>query len=143
MPHSEIPFQKLHEQAILPSRGSAQAAGLDLYSVENVVILAGGYSTVKTGVATAVPEGYYGRIAPRSGLSAKHGIFTLAGVVDSDYRGELMCVLANHSSTDFEIKAGDRIAQFVIEAIIVPEPVFVENLSDTERGSGALGSTGY
>lgn len=143
METEKLNFKKLHEQAILPTRGSEQAAGLDLYSVENALIPAEGYATVRTGIAVAIPRGYYGRISPRSGLSAKHGIFTLAGVVDSDYRGELMCVLANHSVTDFEILAGDRIAQFVIESIILPEPIFVEELPDTERGEGGLGSTGY
>lgn len=138
----QLQFKKLSENAVLPTRGSAEAAGLDLYSSESGVVPAHGFATIKTGVAVAVPPGYYARIASRSGLSSKHGIFTLAGVVDSDYRGEVMCVLANHGSEDYSINSGDRIAQMVIEVIIMPEPIFVDDLSDTARGDGGLGSTG-
>ena len=138
----QLPFKKLVETAVLPTRGSNQAAGLDLYAAVAAVVPARQYVTVGTGVAVAIPEGYYGRIAPRSGLAAKHGIDTLAGVVDSDYRGELLCVLANHSDVDFAVAPGDRIAQFVIETIITPTPVWAEELDGTERGMGGLGSTG-
>lgn len=140
--HSTIHFKKLNEQAILPTRGSLSAAGLDLYACSEVVVPARGYIGVPTGLATAIPEGYYGRIAPRSGLAAKFGIDTLAGVIDSDYRGELICVLANHSDLDFEVNAGDRIAQFVIEAIITPQPELVNELEETSRGDAGFGSTG-
>ncbi|HEX3099766.1 MAG TPA: dUTP diphosphatase [Patescibacteria group bacterium] len=142
IPPAKIHFKKLDETAILPTRGSEHAAGLDMYASESGVIPAHGFSSIHTSVAVAVPLGYYARIASRSGLSAKNGIFTLAGVVDSDYRGEVIVVLANHSDVDHEVKAGDRIAQMVIESIILPEPEFVENLEDTERGAGGLGSTG-
>lgn len=138
----KIEFKKLTETATLPTRESAQAAGLDLYASESGIIPAQGFATIKTGVAMAAPEGYYARIASRSGLSAKNGLFTLAGVVDSDYRGEVMVVLANHSKEDYSIAIGDRIAQMVIEAIITPEPVFVSELDTTKRGEGGLGSTG-
>lgn len=139
---SQLPFKKLNENAILPTRGSKSAAALDLYACAGGVIPGHGFTSISTGIATAVPEGYYARIAPRSGLSAKHGIFTLAGVVDSDYRGEIICVLANHSDQDYVVEVGDRIAQMVIESIILPEPIFVEDLSETQRGAGGLGSTG-
>lgn len=138
----EIHFKKLSETAVLPTRGSEHAAALDMYASEAGTIPAHGYASIKTGVAVAVPHGYYARIAPRSGLSSKYGIFTLAGVVDSDYRGEVIVVLANHGNDDYEIAKGDRIAQMVIEAIILPTPVFVDELEDTERGEGGLGSTG-
>jgi dUTP pyrophosphatase len=130
----QISFQKLDEKAVLPLRGSANAAALDLSSVEELVIPAHGFAKVRTGLAVAIPEGYYGRIAGRSGWAAKNGIDTLGGVVDSDYRGEILCVLANHSAEDFKINIGERIAQFIIEAIITPEPVFVECLPATEGG---------
>lgn len=142
MSTAQLPFKKLDENAILPTRGSEHSAGLDLYASQAKVIPAQGFAIVNTGISVAVPEGHYGRIAPRSGLSAKHGIFTLAGVLDSDYRGEIMCILANHSNTDYEIAAGDRIAQLVIEVIISPEPIFVDDLEETVRGVGGLGSTG-
>lgn len=139
----QIFFKKLNGKAVLPTRGSAHAAGLDLYSTEDVVIPARSRKGIPTGVAVSIPEGYYGRIAPRSGLAAKFGIDTLAGVVDQDYRGELICILANHTDQDFEVKVGDRVAQFIIEAIALPQPIFVDELPDTERGSGGFGSTGH
>lgn len=138
----EIHFKKLSETAILPVRGSEQAAGLDMYASEGGVVPAHGFATIHTGVAVAVPQGYYARIAPRSGLSIKNGIFTLAGVVDSDYRGEVMIALANQSNEDYHIAAGDRVAQMIIESIILPKPVFVEELEDTARGENGFGSTG-
>jgi dUTP pyrophosphatase len=138
----QLHFQKLSEHARLPSRGSEQAAGLDLYASKAVTIPARTFASVHTDIAVAIPLGYYGRIAPRSGLAAKYGIDTLAGVVDSDYRGELICVLANIGNEDFSIAPGDRIAQFVIESIITPTPVWADQLPDTERGAGGLGSTG-
>ena len=138
----KIYFKRLNDNAVLPTRGSEFAAALDMYSVESVTILTGEFRSIKTGISVAIPEGHYGRIAPRSGLAAKFGIDVLAGVVDSDYRGELGVVLANFGQNDFEIKQGDRIAQFIIEKIILPEPVFVEDLPQTNRGEGGFGSTG-
>ncbi len=138
----QLPFKKLNDQAVLPTRGSSKSVGLDLYASSALTIPAQGFSIASTGIAVAIPEGYYGRVAPRSGLAAKFGIDTLAGVIDPDYRGELLIVLANHGSADFEVKPGDRIAQFIIEKIILPQPVFVDSLDDTERGDGRFGSTG-
>ncbi|HMR55091.1 MAG TPA: dUTP diphosphatase [Candidatus Doudnabacteria bacterium] len=139
---SKLAFKKLNEHAILPTRGSSLAAGLDLYASVDQIIPARSFATVSTGISTAIPENYYGRIAPRSGLAAKSGIDTLAGVVDADYRGEILIVLANHSDLDFTVKAGDRIAQFIIESIIIPEPEFVHELEETHRGKSGFGSTG-
>jgi dUTP pyrophosphatase len=141
MTTAQISFKKLDERAMLPTRGTDQAAALDLYSIEDMIIPAQGFGSVHTGLAVAIPAGFYGRIAGRSGLAAKHGIDTLGGVIDRDYRGELICILANHSNSDFEVKAGDRVAQFVIEAIITPEPVFADELSETIRGEKGFGST--
>lgn len=137
-----LPFQKLHDAAQLPTRGSAQAAGLDLFSVEDVVLPPGGSRPVRTGLATAIPPGYYGRVAPRSGLAVKHAIDVLAGVIDSDYRGEIICILINHSAQPVTLAAGTRIAQLVVEAISTPAPVLVDSLDDTARGAGGFGSTG-
>lgn len=82
------------------------------------------------------------RIAPRSGLAAKHSLATGAGVIDYDYRGEVKLIIFNHSDTDFEVKAGDRMAQLVLERIVTPDVVVVEELEGTERGAGGFGSTG-
>lgn len=137
-----LEFMKLHPAARLPARGSRYAAGLDLYSIERVTIAAHAWAVASTGLSVAIPHGYYGRIAPRSGLAVKHGLDVLAGVVDSDYRGEIRCALINHGEEAIEIEAGMRVAQLIIEAIVQPEPVWKEDLSGTERGSGGFGSTG-
>jgi dUTP pyrophosphatase len=138
----QIEFKKLTADAILPTRETSHAAALDLYANEQVVISSKKFTAVKTGVAVAVPSGHYGRIAPRSGLAVKFGIDTLAGVIDSDYRGELIVLLMNNGDTDFTVNKGDRIAQFLIEAIITPEPVWAEQLTETDRGEKGFGSTG-
>lgn len=97
---------------------------------------------VPTDISVAVPPGTYGRVAPRSGLAAKHGINTGAGVIDQDYRGPVFVLLFNHEDKDFEVAQGDRCAQLVLERIVNPDVVVVEELSSTERGSGGFGSTG-
>lgn len=135
-------FKRLHPEARLPTRGSAHAAGLDLYAVERVTIEPGGRATVRTGIAVAVPRGFYGRVAPRSGLAVRHGLDVLAGVIDADYRGEILCPLVNHGREPFEIEPGARVAQLVVEAIATPQPVWAEDLEETDRGAGGFGSTG-
>jgi dUTP pyrophosphatase len=93
-------------------------------------------------LAVAIPHGFYGRVAPRSGLAVRHGLDVLAGVIDSDYRGEIICALINQGDEPLEIEAGMRVAQLIIEAIATPEPIWSEDLSETERGHGGFGSTG-
>jgi dUTP pyrophosphatase len=139
---NKLEFLKLDDRAMLPSRGSEHAAGLDLYSVENISLQPGERAAVRTGLAVAIPIGFYGRVAPRSGLAVKHGIDVMAGVIDSDYRGEIRCALINLGTELFEITEGMRIAQLIIEAIRVPEPVWSHELSDTVRGNGGFGSSG-
>lgn len=135
-------FKRLHPGARLPARGSARAAGLDLCAVERVTIAAGARAAVRTGLAVEIPAGFYGRVAPRSGLAVRQGIDVLAGVIDSDYRGEILCALVNHGDEPFEVEPGARVAQLVIEAIATPEPAWAEELEETERGAGGFGSTG-
>ncbi|HKG12150.1 MAG TPA: dUTP diphosphatase [Pyrinomonadaceae bacterium] len=137
-----LPFKRLHPDAALPTRGSERAAGLDLRAVERVTIAPGGRAAVRTGLAVAIPEGFYGRVAPRSGLAVRHGIDVLAGVIDADYRGEILCALVNHGREPFEIEPGARVAQLVVEAIATPEPAWADDLEETERGAGGFGSTG-
>lgn len=136
--------QVLDPRAKLPSKGSQFAAGLDLSSLEECTVPAGGTAMIPTGLAIMVPPGTYGRIAPRSGLAAKHSIGVGAGVVDRDYRGHIHVVIFNHDSTrDFHIKAGDRIAQLILEKIVEdPDVVVVAVLPESERGGGGFGSTG-
>merc|ERR1719415_310269 len=132
----------LSENATIPTRGSARAAGYDLYSAEDATIPARGKGLVKTDLQIKVPHGTYGRVAPRSGLAWKHHIDIGAGVVDEDYRGNVGVVMFNHASVDFEVKAGDRIAQLVCEKISYPVIKEMKTLDETDRGEGGFGSTG-
>ena len=106
----QLQIKKLKPDALVPKQGSQFAAGFDLHAYENSVVPARGKACLSTGIAMAIPMGNYGRIAPRSGLAAKHSIDVGAGVIDNDYRGELKVLLFNLSDVDFEVKAGDRIA---------------------------------
>ncbi len=136
-------FQKLDERAVLPTRGSAQAAGLDVYCIDDLRIEPQSRVCASTGLAVAIPEGFYGRLAPRSGLASRHVIDVLSGVVDADYRGEIKCVLYNTGDEAVILPAASRICQLIIEAITTPTPVWVDELEDTRRGTGGFGSTGY
>src|SRR5437762_1301003 len=135
-------FKKLDANAVLPTRGSPFAAGLDLYSIEVVILHPHQRSLVRTGLAVAIPEGCYGRLAPRSGLATKQGLDVLAGVIDADYRGEIQCLLYNTSNETVELPAQTRICQLIIEKIITPTPVLVDDLTTTVRGGSGFGSTG-
>uniref|UniRef100_A0A3Q4I173 Deoxyuridine 5'-triphosphate nucleotidohydrolase n=1 Tax=Neolamprologus brichardi TaxID=32507 RepID=A0A3Q4I173_NEOBR len=137
-----LKFAKLSEHATTPTRGSAKAAGYDLYSAYDYSISPMDKAIVKTDIQIAVPHGCYGRVAPRSGLAAKHFIDVGAGVVDEDYRGNVGVVLFNFGKETFEVKKGDRVAQLVCERICYPDLVQQETLDETDRGAGGFGSTG-
>ena len=139
---SLLSFKRLDPKATLPTRGSSQAAGLDIFSIEDVAIEPKQRALVRTGLAVAIPEGHYGRIAPRSGLATKNGLDVLAGVIDSDYRGEMRCLLFNSGDEVIQLPAQSKICQLIIEKIITPIAVWVDDISDTDRGSGGFGSTG-
>ena len=140
----KVQIKKLSEDAVIPYRGSAQAAGYDVYAVntEDFVIKSGETVMVKTGLAFVIPDGYFGGIFARSGLASKQGIrpANCVGVIDSDYRGELMVPL--HNDTDQTLKAHERIAQLVILPYLAVEFEETEELSETERGVSGFGSTG-
>ncbi|XP_052263884.1 deoxyuridine 5'-triphosphate nucleotidohydrolase-like isoform X2 [Dreissena polymorpha] len=135
-------FAKLTAKAFTPTRGSKLAAGYDLYSAYDAVIPARGKAVVKTDIQISLPDGCYGRVAPRSGLAAKNFIDVGAGVIDQDYRGNVGVVMFNFGDADFEVKAGDRIAQLICERIYLPDLIEEKSLDDTDRGSGGFGSTG-
>ncbi|XP_066262534.1 deoxyuridine 5'-triphosphate nucleotidohydrolase [Euwallacea similis] len=137
-----LKYTKVIPEAFPPTKGSEKAAGYDLKSAVNVVVPARGKYLVDTGLKIELPEGCYGRIAPRSGLAVKNFIDVGAGVVDEDYRGVLKVVLFNHSDTNFEVKKGDRVAQLICEKIYYPQLEEVEELTQTQRGEGGFGSTG-
>ncbi|CAI5703800.1 unnamed protein product [Peronospora effusa] len=135
-------IKKMTPNAILPTRGSELAAGLDLSAAYDAVIPANGKGLVKTDLIIAVPDGCYARVAPRSGLALIKSIDTGAGVIDADYRGNLGVILFNHSTDDFPIKRGDRVAQLILEKIEYPEILEVDEIEETVRGAGGFGSTG-
>lgn len=135
--------KKLCFDAIVPTRGSDRSVGYDLYSSEDAMVpCQAGRALVGTGITVVLPEGVYGRVAPRSGLAVKHCINVGAGVIDPDYTGEIKVILFNHGLKDFEIKKGDRIAQLVLERCETPPIEEINIIEDTERGSGGFGSTG-
>jgi dUTP pyrophosphatase len=134
--------KRLSENAKLPYRATDGSAGLDLCASESTDIPSGTRRVVMTDLALAIPSGHYGRIAPRSGLAFKFGIDICAGVIDSDYRGPVGCVLANAGTETFCIKQGDRIAQLILERVSTPRVVETSNLDETMRGAGGFGSTG-
>ncbi len=135
-------FKQLDSRAVLPKRGSALAAGLDVCSIEDVEIQPKQRALARTGLAVAIPPGFYGRVAPRSGLAVKQGLDVLAGVIDSDYRGEVCIVLYNTGDDAIVLPAGSKICQLILEQIITPEAAWVNDLDETARGAAGFGSTG-
>jgi dUTP pyrophosphatase len=143
----ELKIKKLHPAAILPTYGSAGAAGADLYALpegDPITINPGETVFIHTGLSMAIPEGYVGLNFARSGLASKQGLAPAnkVGVIDSDYRGELMVALHNHGEVPRTVEPGDRIAQFLIMPVITACFVEVDSLDETQRGSGGFGSTG-
>ncbi len=142
----KVNIKKLNENAIIPTYGSDFSAGADLYACidSELTIKAGETVLVKTGLAIEIPQGYGGFIYARSGLASKRGLAPAnkVGVVDCDYRGEVMVALHNHSSVDQAILPKERIAQLVIAPYLKADFEVVEELSDTVRGQGGFGSTG-
>ena len=141
-----IAVKKLDVNAVLPAYGSEYAAGADLYALtdEELVFQPGETKLVHTGIALEIPEGYAGLIYARSGLASKRGLAPAnkVGVVDADYRGEVMVALHNHSTVEQKVSPKERIAQLVIAPFLKAEFYESEELSDTVRGAGGFGSTG-
>ena len=139
-------IRRLTGHAKLPTRGSVGAAGHDLYAsnCDAIVISKGSRALVPTGISMEIPVGYYGRVAPRSGLAVNSGINVGAGVIDSDYRGEVKVLLFNHSDHEFMVEPGMRIAQLILEKCANHVEIVLVNEfeTDTERGEGGFGSTG-
>ena len=142
----QVKIKKLNSKAMQPTYGSEYSAGADLYACmeETVTIQPGETVLIKTGLAMAIPEGYAGLIYARSGLATKKGLAPAnkVGVVDADYRGEVMVPLHNHSRVAVEVEHGERIAQMVITPFLTAEYMLAEELDETERGEGGFGSTG-
>jgi dUTP pyrophosphatase len=137
-----IKVKRTHELAVVPRRNNPTDAGADLCAVEQLSIPPMSRRIVSTGICLEIPEGFYARIAPRSGLAAKHGIDVLAGVCDSSYRGEIKVVLLNTDpEKEFHITYGDKIAQLIIEQHFNFPLVESEELSSTIRGNKGFGSS--
>ena len=144
-----INIKKLNEHAVLPSYGSEYAAGADLYAIVHndtnmIEILPSETAFIGTGLSMEIPEGYVGLIYARSGMACKRGLAPAnkVGVIDSDYRGEIMVALYNQSNETKVITSGDRIAQMIIQPVTQFEFKEVNKLSETDRGEGGFGSTG-
>ena len=141
----KVRIKKLTDTAKLPAYGSAYAAGADLYSDEGAFTVAPGETHLtRTGLSIEIPEGYGGFIYARSGLATKRGLAPAnkVGVIDADYRGEIMVSLHNHSDKPQTVEAGERVAQLVIAPFLKAEFEEADELSDTVRGEGGFGSTG-
>ncbi len=146
MIQANVPIKKLNDNAVLPTYGSEYAAGADLYACinEEVHFAPGETKLIKTGLAMEIPAGYAGLIYARSGLASKKGLAPAnkVGVIDADYRGEIMVALHNHSTVSVSIEPQERIAQLVITPYLTAHFEETQELSDTVRGTGGFGSTG-
>lgn len=142
----DIRIKRLRENAVIPTYGTEFAAGADLYASldEPVTVESGETKLIPTGFAFELPEGYAGFVYARSGLASKRNLAPAnkVGVIDSDYRGEVMVALHNHGKEPQTVEAGERIAQMVIAPYITASFILSESLDDTERGEGGFGSTG-
>ena len=140
----KVNIKKLDERAIIPTYGTEYSAGADLYSIEAVTVEPHKTVLVHTGLALEIPEGYAGLIFARSGLACKRGLAPAnkVGVIDADYRGEIMVALHNHTESPVSIDAGERVAQLAIMPFLKADFELCDELSDTVRGAGGFGSTG-
>lgn len=134
-------FKPLTELATIPRRATDGSAGFDLFSTANATIWPGAMALISTDIACAIPDGYCGMIWPRSGMAVRHGIDRLAGLIDSDYRGNVQISLINHGDRPVEIKKGERIAQLVVVPYVGDSAV-AEELPDPGTRTGGFGSTG-
>ena len=137
-----IQVKRLRDDAVVPSKAYRGDAGWDLYAVEDGEIAPGERQLIGTGIAIAIPEGFYGRIGDRSSMAYKFGMHVLAGVIDSQFRNEVKVLLVNLSTQTFSYKKGDRIAQLIITPINTDSLMEVDTLDETQRGLGGFGSSG-
>ena len=137
-------FRKVHPDAVLPSYAHPSDAGMDVRSVEGLVLAPGRRALVHTGLVMLLPPGYEAQVRPRSGLALKSGVTVLnaPGTIDSGYRGEVGVILVNLGDADFQVRKGDKIAQLVIAPVTQPEVVETTEMDETDRGAGGFGSTG-
>ena len=137
-----VKVKKLKENAVVPRYAHDGDAGMDLFAAEDYIVGAGERVLVSTGIAMELPEGYWANIRGKSGLAWKKGICILGGVIEHGYRGEYGVVVLNTSSEEFVINKGDKVAQVVVAPVATAEVEVVDELGESERGSGGFGSTG-
>jgi len=137
-----IQVKLLTENSKPPTRNTPTDAGLDLYASEAALINGRGWKAVSVGISISIPDGFYARIAPRSGLAYKYGLDVFAGVVDSGYRGEIKVIIYNAGEKDYLINAGDKIAQLIIEKCYLWNTLIVDELDESSRGERGFGSSG-
>jgi dUTP pyrophosphatase len=137
----DMNIKLLSDKGKMPTKGSVDAAGYDLYTTESYELKIGERKTFKTDISLAIPQGLYGRVAPRSGLAVKKGLDVLAGVIDADYRGEILVALINLGQENVIINSGDKIAQIIFEHYTNHEFNVVDDLNSTDRGDKGFGST--
>jgi dUTP pyrophosphatase len=145
LPIDNCSFMKvklLHENAIVPQRAHSTDAGLDVFCVENCVVMNGSDAIIKTGISMSLPDGWVAIVKEKSGIATKKKLTVGACVIDSSYRGEILINLFNHGSIPATFNIGEKIAQLVIVPCWCGQPVEVEELDETERGAGKFGSTG-
>jgi len=137
-------FKRIHPEAVLPAYAHPSDAGMDVRSVADLVIPAGGRALVPTGLVAIIPPMYEIQVRPRSGLALKHGVTVLntPGTIDSGYRGEIGVILANFGDKDFSVLKGDKVAQLVFAPVVQPEIEETDTIDETDRGAGGFGSTG-
>lgn len=142
--HQTVPvrIKKVRDDAIVPRYGRPGDAGFDFYSREDVILQPQEQHIFETGIAMAIPEGTVGLVWDRSGMAAKNGVKTMAGVLDHTFRGEIGLVLVNVTKKPYEVKKGDRIAQMLIQPIYTAEISVVDELDSTVRSDGRFGSSG-
>jgi dUTP pyrophosphatase len=140
----KIPVLRLDPELPKPKRAHPGDAGIDLHARIDVVLEPGEWEMIPTGLAVAVPEGFVGLVAARSGLAARHGLSVVngPGLVDAGYRGEIHAILINHGPDPLELQRGDRIAQLVVVPVALPTLVEVDELPQSVRGAGGFGSSG-
>ena len=136
-----LKVKTLFDNVTLPKRQTEDSAGYDICSYSGCVIPGNSHRLIDTGLSFTVPEGTYGQLMPRSSLSCK-GLLVGAGVIDRDYTGNVKVLIHNLNSSDYEIHAGDRVAQLILKKISTPDVLEVESLQESERGEGGFGSTG-
>ena len=139
-----LAFKRVHPEAVLPAYAHESDAGMDIRSVDEVVIPARGRALVPTGLVVLLPPNYEAQVRPRSGLALKSGITVLntPGTIDAGYRGEIGVILFNTTDTDFAVHKGDRVAQIVIAPVTRVEVIETDSVEETDRGAGGFGSTG-